>query len=112
MSVTISTKVPEQLDEQIEAAGEEGESKSATVRRLIRAGLRSGEKSPHAVSLPILLMWFGSVAASAQYATASGALGPAGLVALLLGILLTRESITSRLKALRTSLPPSKEDTG
>jgi len=39
VSVTISTKVPEELAETIAEAQEEGESTSACVRRLIRGGL-------------------------------------------------------------------------
>jgi hypothetical protein len=60
MSVTISTKVPEELAERIEEAQEEGESKSAAVRRLIRAGLDGGDAEYH-VPPHLYAVFMGSV---------------------------------------------------
>lgn len=112
MSITISTKVPEELAERIADEQEEGESRSATVRRLIRDGLDAEEPDPHTVSFPILLMWFGSLAIAAQYVEATGALGLVGLFALLTGALLTRETLVGRVKAVTSRYTDSDEDTG
>jgi len=60
MSVTISTKVPEELAERIEEAQEEGESKSAAVRRLIRDGLDGGKTEYH-VPPHLYAVFMGSV---------------------------------------------------
>lgn len=96
MSVTISTKVPEELAERIEEAQEEGESTSATVRRLIRAGLAAPDSASNTV--PLVLMWCGSVAVAAQYASATDPLGPLGVAAIVAGYLLTYESVNTRVR--------------
>ena len=99
MSRTISAKVSDDLLERIEEAQEEGESRSATVRRLVRTSLDE-QDSPHRITLPVVLMWAGSVAVAAQYASASGAIGPAGLAALALGFLLTYDTVNERLTSV------------
>jgi len=53
MSKVISTDVPDDLAERIEAEQEEGESRSATVRRLIRRGL-DADQSPIASTLAVI----------------------------------------------------------
>lgn len=88
MSVTISMKVPEELADRIEDAREDGESTSACLRRVTREGLDARERNPHAVTLPILLFWFGSVAVASQYVDATGAVGPAGFAMIVVGFYL------------------------
>ena len=57
MSRVISTDVPKDLAERIEEAREGGESRSACVRRLIRAGLEAeaDDQSPLIVSLLLIV---------------------------------------------------------
>ena len=52
VSRTISTKVPEELGDRIDEATEEGESTSAAVRRLIRAGLDADDATDAPAGLP------------------------------------------------------------
>jgi hypothetical protein len=98
VSVTISTKVPEELAERIEEAKEEGENTSACVRRLIRAGLTATDNPTGPV--PVVLMWGGSVAIATQYASATGLIGPLGIAAMLAGYLLTYESVNDRVRGV------------
>lgn len=101
---TISVKVPEELADRIEATREkDGEGKepvSTVVRRLIRAGLDAEDRDPHAVSFPMFLLWVGSVFVAIQYASATGAVGPMGIAAVVAGILLMNERIRSKAVAL------------
>jgi len=94
MSITISTKVPEELAERIEEEREDGESKSACVRRLIREGITETDSPTNPVA--IVLMWGGSVAVAAQYASATDPFGPLGIGAIVAGYLLTYESVNDR----------------
>jgi len=55
MGSIISTDVPDDLKEQIEAEQGEDESRSATVRRLVRRGL-----DDDTIGIPYVLILFGS----------------------------------------------------
>lgn len=85
MSVTISTKVPEELADRIDEAREEGENTSACVRRLIRAGLDPDDAT---VGVPpyVLAAFAGSVLFLAPITEPSAISGAAmmGLGALLI----------------------------
>lgn len=107
MSITISTKVPEELAERIEDAREEGENRSACVRRLVRAGLRddTGERTP----LPTALMWIGSIFVTANYVSATGFTGPLGVALLVGGFLLTNESINDRVRTAYAEYTDSED---
>jgi hypothetical protein len=96
----ISSRVTDDDLERIEAARQGGEKRSATIRRLIRAGL-DAENQNITLSLPVVLVWAGTVAISAQYANATGLLGPAGIVAVAIGFLLTLDTVTDRLSRFR-----------
>lgn len=104
MSRVISAAVSEELAERVDAAregdGDDQESRSATVERLIRQGLDAEEPDPTALSLPNVLLWGGSVFAAAQYVDATGGLGPAGIVMMALGVLLYDPERYERAKAL------------
>ena len=56
MGSVISTDVPDDLKEQIEAEQGEDESRSATVRRLVRRGLDDDDT----IGIPYVLILFGS----------------------------------------------------
>jgi hypothetical protein len=85
MSRVISTDVPNELADRIEEEQEDDESRSAAVRRLLRAGL-DGEcdgicfTTPAALTLP---GWFLVAAAFADVTTTAGYLG---LALVLLGV--------------------------
>lgn len=66
MSNIISTDVPEDLAERIEAAQEEGESRSACVRRLLRAGLNAQEPDYRTLPLLALMAGFGLILLAAE----------------------------------------------
>lgn len=110
MKTTISAKVSEELAERIDAAKDEGESRSAAIARLLRAGL-DAEQSQHSITLPVLLLWFGTIAISAQYATASGLLGPAGLISAAVGIALMNERISDYVNAVRARFTSGEDVT-
>jgi hypothetical protein len=63
MSITISTKVPEELADRIDEAREEGENTSACVRRLIRAGLDAddGDDAQHRAPPYLYAVFLGSL---------------------------------------------------
>jgi hypothetical protein len=103
---TLSVKVPDGLAEDIEEEREENEPRSGAIRRLLRKGL---EPERQTITLPILLMWFGSFGIAAQYLTADGALGPAGLLAFLIGLALTRPSVRERYRAARARFTDSED---
>lgn len=105
MSVTISTKVPEELAERIEEEREEGENRSACVRRLIREGLTGSDSRTGPV--PIVLMWCGSVAVAAQYASATDPFGPLGIAAIVAGYLLSHETVNTRVRGVFAGSPDS-----
>lgn len=96
----ISSRVTDEDLERIEAARQGGEKRSATIRRLIRAGL-DAEDDSISLSLPLALMWAGSVAVASQYANASGLLGPAGIAGVLIGFILTLDAVSDRLSDVR-----------
>jgi len=79
MSKVISADVPDDLAERVEAEQEQGESRSAAVRRLVRAGLEQKEKTGHAVPLPIVIAWWGSIVAAAGLLDSTPTMGIAGL---------------------------------
>lgn len=107
MSVTISTKVPEELAERIEEAQEDGENRSACVRRLIRAGLDTPDSPTNPV--PLVLMWGGSVAVAAQYASATDPFGPLGAAAIVAGYLLTYETVNAKVSRVFGGSTDSEE---
>ena len=108
MSVTISTKVPEELADRIKEVQEEGESRSATVRRLIRAGL-DDESTEHVITGPILILWLGSLAATAHYASATPGTGRAGIALMVIGYLLTYQTVNQQLRETYASIRHSEE---
>lgn len=107
MSVTISAKVSEELNERIDEAREEGESKSKAIGRLIRTGL-DGESS--GVGLNILLLWWGSIfiAASPDFLIEFRPFNISGvwfgLAVMLVGVVLSTERGTAAAERLWSSL--------
>lgn len=102
MSKVISADVPDDLAERIEEAQEEGESRSAAVRRLLRTGL-DAENSQHT---PAIAWWFltvGGFLFTAAYIDASPAalVGGAGVVLFVAGFALSRETVRHELAELR-----------
>lgn len=90
----LGAKVPDDLSERIEEYREDhGMNTSQAVRQLIRAGL-DREDNPNTISLPLALLWFGTVAVATQYASASGIVGPLGVACTVLGAAL----LNSRLR--------------
>lgn len=82
MSTVISTGVTDEMDERIEALRDDGESKSAVVRRLIRDGLRA-EETGERVPLRLVVAWLGSlIAAAALVSPASTTSEAAGILGL------------------------------
>lgn len=100
MSRVISADVSEDLAAEIEEEQEEGESRSAVVRRLIRAGL-DAEQGRETIPVTFLLIWIGTLLIAMQYAQADGLAGPLGIAFVLSGLLLSREDVRRRLSALR-----------
>ena len=60
MGITIGADVPEELRDRIDAYREDGESRSAAVERLIRAGLEAESADP-TVPVPALLVTTGAL---------------------------------------------------
>ena len=90
MSQIISTDVPDDLKDRIEAEQEEGESRSAAVRRLIRSGLKSESETGHTVPLPIVIAWFGSLIAAAGLLDSTPTMGMGGLVIFIVALIYYR----------------------
>jgi hypothetical protein len=103
MKTTISAKVSPELVERLEEAKDDNESRSAAIARYIRAGL-DAEQNPHTVTLPLVLLWFGSVSVATQYASASGIVGPAGIGFIIAGLALQNEDIARRVDAVHDRL--------
>lgn len=90
---TLGAKVPEDLSERIEEyRATHGLNTSQTIRQLVRIGLEA-EENPHTITLPLVLLWFGTLAIATQYASASGLFGPAGIVTAAAGIALLNDDI-------------------
>jgi Arc/MetJ-type ribon-helix-helix transcriptional regulator len=93
VSITISTKVPEELDERIDAAREEGENTSACVRRLIRAGLEAEDTDGIRLSSRAFVLqtigWLGALATVGAFGSFDRWLGFVGLAAFVAVLLLT-----------------------
>lgn len=107
---TIGSKVPEALSERIEEYEDEHDlNTSQAVRQLVRAGLEA-ENTAHTVSLPVLLLWAGSLFLTAAYADAGGLIGPAGAVALLAGIALLNETIVNAVSHARAQLTSENDE--
>lgn len=88
MSPVISTDVPEDLKDQIEDQQEEGESRSATVRRILRAGLhRADEPAGVYVPWPAGIAFLGWMLVMASWADAAEIVGLLGLLLVALGAL-------------------------
>jgi hypothetical protein len=96
VSVTISTKVPEELDDRIDAAREEGENTSACVRRLIRAGLEAEETDGIRISNRAFVLqtvgWVGTIFAVGAFGSFERFFGFLGLAALAAVILVSAVS--------------------
>jgi Arc/MetJ-type ribon-helix-helix transcriptional regulator len=86
VSVTISTKVPEELDERIERAKDEGENTSACVRRLIRAGLETEDTDGILLTQRAFVLqtvgWVGTMFAVGAFGSFDRSFGFVGLAAL------------------------------
>jgi Arc/MetJ-type ribon-helix-helix transcriptional regulator len=86
VSVTISTKVPEELDERIERAKDEGENTSACVRRLIRAGLKTEDTDGILLTQRAFVLqtvgWVGTMFAVGAFGSFDRSFGFVGLAAL------------------------------
>ena len=80
MSKVISADVPDDLADRVEDEQEEGESRSAAVRRLVRAGLESKEETGVSVPLPLYIAWIGTMVGAAGLLDASPTMGVAGVV--------------------------------
>lgn len=85
MSVTISTKVPEELQQKILDEMEEGENRSACVRRLVRAGLDDADRPPGVYvtrwAVAVLIGWFLVIGAFGSFERYLGYVGLAVIVA-------------------------------
>jgi len=79
MSQIISTDVPNDLKDRIEDEQEDGESRSAAVRRLIRAGLDSKKETGDSVPLPLYIAWLGSILAAAGLLESTASMGMGGV---------------------------------
>lgn len=79
MSNVISADVPDDLKDDVEAAREEGESRSAAVRRLIRTGLREQSNTGFPLPVPLYFAWLGTIAAAAGLLEASPTVGMGGV---------------------------------
>ena len=80
MSKVISADVPNDLADRVEDEQEDGESRSAAVRRLVRAGLDSKEETADSVPLPLYIAWLGTLAGAAGLLDASPTIGVGGVV--------------------------------
>ncbi|WP_156037911.1 hypothetical protein [Haloferax prahovense] len=96
MTTTISAKVSEDLAQRIEDAREDGETRSHAIGRLLRTGLEA-DPSTTSISLPIVLLWSGTLFLASAYADASGLIGPAGAVLTLGGVLLSHDDARAAL---------------
>lgn len=105
---TVSAKVdPDTVDEIDQFCEEHNIRKSEGIRRLIRTGL---EDSPNAFSLPVFLLWVGSVAFFTTYADASGIIGPAGAGAIVVGAVLLHSDIMERVSDARARYTSENEE--
>lgn len=85
---TVSTKVADSTLKRIEEyADAHGMNRSAAVRDCIRTGLETGRVPGVHVSYGAVAFLLGLIFVSAQYAEASGAVGPIGTAAVVAGIL-------------------------
>jgi hypothetical protein len=115
MSRTISAKVNDELLERIEEAREgeppDQETRSAAMTRLIRDGLDAQEEEDTPPTL-LIMMWVGTLLIAMQYASATDPAGPVGLGLVALAILLDRDAVSARLKAVYAGLSetPNQED--
>lgn len=97
---TLGAKVPEDLSERIENyRNTHGLNTSQAIRQLVRIGLEA-EENPHTITLPLLLIWFGTVAMAAQYASATGLFGPTGIAVAAAGTALLNEDIHNQFNNL------------
>jgi hypothetical protein len=109
MSPTVGADVSEDLRERIDEYREDNESRSAAVRRLLRAGLDAEEADQlHPASLALVLLATLIFGASPQVTISFNVAGvPMYAVALLLftvAALLNRESVRERLRGLYTRI--------
>jgi hypothetical protein len=107
VTTTISAKVSQDLDERIEKAREEGETKSAAIGRLIRDGLEahaSDQLHPASFALALLAtaFFFGSPEVTISLNVAGVPAYAVGLLLYVLATLLNRESVRERLTSLYT----------
>jgi hypothetical protein len=87
MEKTVSTRVADQTYQRIEDyADAHGMTRSEAVRHLLRDGLDAGRVPGAHASYGALLAVLGLIFASAQYADASGLVGPIGVVAVVAGV--------------------------
>lgn len=92
MTTTISAKVSEDLAQRIEDEREDGETRSHAIGRLIRTGLEANPTDT-SLTLPIVLLWTGTLFLTAAYTDATGIIGPAGAVLTIAGLALTRDDV-------------------
>lgn len=108
--ITVSAKVEKPLAERVDDyAGEHEMKRSAAIRDLLHSGL-DVEQNPHTISTPILLLWLGSLFAATQYASASGLIGPLGILLLASGLLTTRDDVKDRIEAARARYTSYSKD--
>lgn len=88
MSPVISADVPEDMSDRIDEEQEEGESRSAVVRRLLRVGIDVSQ-SPAGVLVPwpAAVAFVGWLLVAATWVDAQPIVGVAGLVTVTFGIL-------------------------
>lgn len=92
MTRVISAGVSEELAEQLEDHREDGESRSKTIDRLLRAGL-DREQTGRTITLGTWLMWVGSLLFVAAYVDAGTTTGQLGLAAVALGAVSNQDRI-------------------
>lgn len=103
---TLSTKVHTDTKEAVEAYRAEHEiSRSEAIRRLITNSLENEDRPDHTVSFATLLMWIGSILATAHYVEATGYAGPVGIALLAGGFVLTRRRVINAISSTLKESP-------
>lgn len=87
MSKVISADVPNDLADRVEEEQEDGESRSAAVRRLVRAGLEQKENTGVSIPLTVYITWLGSIIAAAGLLESTPTMGYYGLAIFTGGII-------------------------
>lgn len=104
---TLSTKVHPGTEEAIEEyRTEHGISRSAAIRRLITTGLEAEEQPRDTISMPLMIIWIGSLLATATYVTGTSWAGIVGVGMMVIGFALTRDRVIRILNKATSSQSP------